>query len=61
MLIMARVSHKPSFKESNVENGGIEVDKLEKENQVLIIVFIDLKFMMTIRCKRFNLVIVYFN
>ena len=32
MIVMARVSNKTAFEESNVENGRIEIDKLEDEN-----------------------------
>jgi hypothetical protein len=32
MFVMPRISHKSSFKEGNVEYGGVKVDELEKEH-----------------------------
>ena len=32
VVIMTGISYKPSFKEGNVENGRIEIDKLEDED-----------------------------
>lgn len=30
--IMSRVAHKPALEETNVDDGGIEVDKLKQED-----------------------------
>ena len=32
VVIMTRISYKPTFKEGNVENGRIKVDKLEDKD-----------------------------
>ena len=40
VFVMTRVTNKLSFKESNINDGGVEVDKLENENfegQVIIV------------------------
>ena len=41
MLVVTRIANKLSFEESNVDDGGVEIDELEDENfecEVIIIV-----------------------